>query len=271
MNLQVVLPILVVMAALAVFRASLLVWLAAWWAGMYVALRWGMTTPIPSSALQLYMSLTTLALAAYATSSTERLRAVADPLRAFATERRWRVPLVIVAIALPALAAWRAYAATLVPIEPPFFARTVHPSPPTTIVAHGETIDMVKGDNPLAPLEQSNAPLYRQHVENGKRIYYQNCFYCHGDDLAGQGPFAHALNPIPANFRDQGVLPNFQVTFFFWRIAKGGPGMPDEGAPGDSAMPEWERFLSNEEIWDVVAFLYDFTGYRPRALEEISH
>ncbi len=58
--------------------------------------------------------------------------------------------------------------------------------------------------------------------------------------------YAHGVNPAPANFIDQGVLPNFQETFFFWRIAKGGPGMPDEGAPGDSAMPEWERFLTNE-------------------------
>jgi hypothetical protein len=33
-------------------------------------------------------------------------------------------------------------------------------------------------------------------------------------------------------------------------------------------MPEWERFLSNEEMWEVVLFLYDHTGYRPRAREE---
>ena len=33
-------------------------------------------------------------------------------------------------------------------------------------------------------------------------------------------------------------------------------------------MPEWERFLSNEEIWQVILFLYSDTGYRPRTFEE---
>jgi len=44
--------------------------------------------------------------------------------------------------------------------------------------------------------------------------------------------------------------------------------MPDEGAPGDSVMPEWERFLSNEQMWDAILFLYDHTGYRPRTFAE---
>ena len=35
-----------------------------------------------------------------------------------------------------------------------------------------------------------------------------------------------------------------------------------------SAMPTWEKFLKEEEIWDAILFLYDFTGQRPRAREE---
>ncbi len=86
--------------------------------------------------------------------------------------------------------------------------------------------------------------------------------------MAGDGMFAHGLNPIPSNFTDPGVLPMLQESFLFWRISKGAPGMPDEGGPWDSAMPAWENFLTEEEIWDVVLFLYDFNGYRPRAREE---
>jgi mono/diheme cytochrome c family protein len=33
-------------------------------------------------------------------------------------------------------------------------------------------------------------------------------------------------------------------------------------------MPAWEKFLKEEEIWDVVLFLYDHTGQRPRGKEE---
>jgi hypothetical protein len=32
-------------------------------------------------------------------------------------------------------------------------------------------------------------------------------------------------------------------------------------------MPAWEKFLTDEEIWDVILFLYDFTGQKPRARE----
>ncbi len=34
-------------------------------------------------------------------------------------------------------------------------------------------------------------------------------------------------------------------------------------------MPAWETFLSAEEIWDVILFLYDFTGQKPRAQEAV--
>ena len=30
-------------------------------------------------------------------------------------------------------------------------------------------------------------------------------------------------------------------------------------------MPAWEKFLKEEEIWEVILFLYDHTGQRPRA------
>jgi hypothetical protein len=85
--------------------------------------------------------------------------------------------------------------------------------------------------------------------------------------MAGDGLFAHGLNPIPTNFRDTGNLPMFEETFIFWRVAKGGPGLPEEAGPWDSAMPAWESFLTVEEMWDVVLFLYDYTSFRPRAKE----
>ena len=54
----------------------------------------------------------------------------------------------------------------------------------------------------------------------------------------------------------------------FWRIAKGGPGLPKEGAPWNSAMPVWEDMLTAEEIWAVIIFLYEQTGFSPRTWEE---
>jgi hypothetical protein len=81
--------------------------------------------------------------------------------------------------------------------------------------------------------------------------------------------FVHGLDPIPTNFADVGTIPNLTETFLFWRISKGGPGLPDEGGPWESAMPVWEKFLTEDEIWNAILFLYDYTGRKPRAKEEM--
>ena len=268
MKLGVLLSILGVAVVLRLLRAGLLVWLMALMVGVYVVLRYGFVTPLPDSAMRMYLAITALALSAYATSSRDRTRQVVDPVLAFVTERRFTLPLAVVAVLIPGLVAWSVYRGLQQPIQPPFFARTVHPAPPSEIAVHGQKIDLLRGQNPLRALEQSDAEAFAAHVANGRRIYYQNCVFCHGDSLGGDGMFAYGVSPVPANFLDSGVLPNFQETFFFWRIAKGGPGMPEEGAPGDSVMPEWERFLDSEQIWEVLLFLYHDTGYRPRALDQ---
>jgi hypothetical protein len=86
--------------------------------------------------------------------------------------------------------------------------------------------------------------------------------------MAGDGIFAHGYNPIPANFQDPTTIAMLQETYLFWRVAKGAPGLPEESTPWASAMPAWENFLSEEEMWDVIIYMYEFTGYKPRAKEE---
>jgi len=54
----------------------------------------------------------------------------------------------------------------------------------------------------------------------------------------------------------------------FWRIAKGGVGLPNEGTPWNSAMPAWEDFLTEDEIWAVTIFLYEQANKTPRTWEE---
>jgi hypothetical protein len=269
MNLFVVLAVVVVFGILRLRRATLLAWAAAWWVGTYVLLRFGFTAPIPSSVITLYMGIVSIAILAYVSSSQERRDEVFGPLVRFMTDTRYTVWLVLTAVAIPALAAANVYVRMSAPVEPPFFPRTIHPASPTAITVHNKRIDLDAGDNPLRHLETSNLEQFRQHVENGRRTYYRNCVFCHGDNLSGNGMFAHGLDPVPTNFADGATLPNLRETFLFWRIAKGGPGLPEEGAPWATAMPAWERFLTEEEIWEVILFLYDFTGQRPRAREEI--
>ena len=256
MNIPVVLALVAVFGLLRLRRANLLLWAGAWWVGSYVLFRFGFTAPIPASVISIYMGIVSIAILAYVSSSQERREEVSGPLVRFMTDRRYTPLLVATAVVIPALAAANVYVQMNVPLEPPFFARTVHPAPPTEITVHDTEIDLDAGDNPF------------RHVENGRQVYYQNCVFCHGDDLSGNGMFVHGLDPLPTNFADGATIANLRETFLFWRIAKGGPGLPEEGAPWATAMPAWEQFLSEEEIWKVILFLYDFTGERPRATEE---
>src|SRR3989442_6571965 len=73
--------------------------------------------------------------------------------------------------------------------------------------------------------------------------------FCHGDNPDGHGLFASALTPPPANFEDPGTIAMLQEAYLFWRIAKGGPGLPKESTPWNSVMPAWEDRLSEEQIF----------------------
>jgi mono/diheme cytochrome c family protein len=271
MNILVVLAVVAVFVLLRVRRANLLTWALAWWVGIYVLLRFGFTAPIPATVVSLYMGIVTFAILAYVSSSEERRTEVSGPLVRFMTDKRYTALLAATVVGIPALAAANVYVQMNVPLQPPLFSRTVHPASPAEITVHDNKIAIDAGDNPFRQLESSNPAEFRKHVENGRRIYYRNCFFCHGDNLGGNGMFAHGLDPIPTNFADGDTIANLRETFLFWRAAKGGPGLPEEGGPWDSAMPAWEKLLKEEEIWDVILFIYDFTGEKPRAKEEVAH
>jgi hypothetical protein len=222
--------------------------------GIYVLLRFGFVAPIPASVITIYMGIVSLAILAYSSSSQERREEVSRPLLRFVSEKRYTPYLALTVIAIPALAAANVYVKMNVPVEPPLFSRTVHPASPADITVHNKRIDLDAGENPFRHLETSSPDEFRKHVENGRRVYYQNCVFCHGDNLAS----------------DKGTIPMLRETFLFWRVSKGGPGLPDEGGPWATAMPSWEKFLKEDEMWDVILFLYDFTGQRPRGREEVA-
>jgi len=266
MNILVVLVVAAVLGLLRFRRANLLTWACAWWLGIYVLLRFGFSAPIPSSVISIYMGIASLAVLAYMSSSQQRRDEVSGPLVRFMTEKRYTPFLCATVVAIPALAAANVYVGMTVPIQPPLFSRTVHPASPTNITVHDKRIDLDAGENPFRHLEKSSPEEFRKHVENGRQVYYRNCVFCHGDNMSANGMFVHGLDPIPTNFHD--TIAQLRETFLFWRISKGGPGLPEEGGPWDTAMPAWEKFLKEDEIWDVTLFLYDFTGQRPRAREE---
>lgn len=264
LNWPVILAVVAVFLLLRWRRAGTFTWASAVWLGIFAIFRLGFVTPIPWSVVNLYMGIVTLSLAAYVTSDSERRAAFGGPIVSLVVDPAKKWLLAVVLVLLPALAVAGAYMGTREKLEAPGFGRTVHPAPPDTITVHDKTIDTARGHNPLRELERTDPEKFKAHLNSGRQTYYQNCFFCHGDALAGDGMYAHGLNPIPTNFADKSTIAGLQESFLFWRISKGGPGLPAEGGPWDSAMPAWERFLTEEQMWEVILYLYDFTETRPR-------
>lgn len=268
MNVPVFIGVVVFLVALRfVPRMNVMLWLIAWWGALFVFFRWGIDPPLPASIRWMFMAIISLALIAYLSADSARFAFVRDRLVLFLTHRRYTIPLAVIILLLPFLVALRVYFDVTADPSPPLVGRTIHPPPPTSIEFRGQTIDLVRDANPYRMFEAQNTELFGAHVENGRRIYYENCVFCHGDNMDGDGIFAHGFDPLPANFQDATTIAMLQESYLFWRIAKGGPGLPAESTPWSSAMPAWDQFLTDEEIWDVTLFLYSFTGHRPRARE----
>ena len=225
--------------------------------------RFGIRPPAPWSVFTLYMAVVLLAVFVYVSSDSDSWGAFLRPIRSTLVDRDRRLLRAALLVVIPLLLGYYAYTQAAAKSQAPPELRAVHPAPPASIQFRGKEIDVLGIDNPL----RKDTAGFRAHVAAGAEIYIKNCMYCHGDNLDGRGHFAYGFNPPPANFQDPGTIAMLQEAFLFWRIAKGGPGLPKESTPWNSVMPAWEDRLTEEQIWQVILYLYDATGQQPRRWE----
>jgi mono/diheme cytochrome c family protein len=154
-------------------------------------------------------------------------------------------------VLFPLLVGWQTYTSLAPSDLPPAENRTIHPAPPNEFVGLAN------------PYQKNN-----QTIQEGKGIYASNCAPCHGENFDGKGLASVGFNPPPANFSDPGTIAQLQESYLFWRIKKGGVGLPIEGMPWKSAMPRWEHELTDEKIWKVIIGEYDGAHQSPRTWEE---
>ncbi|WP_419948615.1 c-type cytochrome [Candidatus Palauibacter sp.] len=221
------------------------------------------SAPVPGSVILQYMLTVLVGIVLYMSADEGRWRSFREPIRATMVARDRKTLRGVLMVALPVIVGWLAYQNVRPSYAAPATLRSVHPAPPNQLTFRGESIELTGLENPL----HAEGSL-EEHLQVGKAIYVRNCVPCHGDLLDGQGHYAPAFNPVPADFTSSGNLPQLTESYVFWRIVKGGPGLPREGTPWDSAMPAWETILEQDEIWAVILYLYDQTGFTPRTWEE---
>jgi mono/diheme cytochrome c family protein len=218
------------------------------------------SAPVPKSVVVQYMLTALVGILLFVSDNEDRWSRFKQPITATLVDqdKRWlRGGLLAI---VPLLVGFVTFQQTRPTVQAPVTLRSIHPAPPGRITFRGTALELTGLENPLRA--QGNL---EDHARTGRRIYYQNCLPCHGDLLNGQGHFGHGFSPTPLAFPEN--LPLLTESFVFWRIAKGGPGLPKEGAPWNSAMPVWEDYLTADEIWAVVIFLYRQTGTNPRRWE----
>lgn len=225
----------------------------------YLLLRFGVKPPLPFSLVMMYMTLLSIGVVIYITLFFDVKKTFLIPLSHFlagevkaALAKKGRFVLLIV---FPFLIWGWAYLKFHQEAEPPLEQRVIHPAPP------GEFVGLYN------PFRVEDKEAFQRYIQEGAKVYFQNCVFCHGDKLDGKGIFAHGFNPPPANFADVGTIAQLQEAFVFWRVSKGGVGLPAESAPWNSAMPVWENMLTEEQRWKVILFLYSYTGWSPRTWE----
>ena len=230
--------------------------------------------PIPWTLFITYMVMWSIGTFLYISQDPETFREFRKPIvKTIVGE--YKFAQIVMLIAMPILVGFATYKSIYPSYQEPVELRTVHPAPPATTKVHGKTYPLESTNNPFRVDEQDNYkdsfPFldadkneYMKYITEGGTIFFQNCHYCHGDQLNGLGMFSHVFNPTPANFIDPGTIAMLQEAFIFWRVAKGGPGLPNESTPWSSAMPPWEEHLKTDEMWKVILFEYWYTGWHPR-------
>jgi hypothetical protein len=222
---------------------------------VYIVVKFLIHPPLPSSLIMIYMFLVTAGLWMYLSLYDEKMEEFLGPIKSFL--RGWAgeniaitALRVVTLIAIPLYVGSSVYARLSPSNQPPIEQRVIHPAPPTEFV--GLT-------NPV--------PHTPQNVMAGKGLFIAYCSPCHGIKLDGKGPQYKGFDPPPANFVDVGTIAQLQEAFLFWRISKGGVGLPIEGQPWKSAMPRWETRIAPENIWKIIMYEYEGSGHQPRTWE----
>lgn len=106
----------------------------------------------------------------------------------------------------------------------------------SNVLAHGWMApkDLALQKNPVAMNSDS--------IKSGKKIYAENCAYCHGGNAKGNTSAVLGLDTDPPNLQKR--IKSHSDGDFFWKIQNG---------RGD--MPTFKDELQANEIWSIINYL----------------
>ncbi len=85
-------------------------------------------------------------------------------------------------------------------------------------------------------------------IAAGGPLYIAHCSKCHGDTGLGNGDLAYSLTPSPALLAYMVQQPIAVDQYLLWSVSEGGKQF-------GTAMPAFKDQLTEDQIWDIVAYL----------------
>lgn len=104
---------------------------------------------------------------------------------------------------------------------------------------------------PILPSEES--------LQQGEKLFLQNCSVCHGEKGDGKGSAATALETPPANFLDKKHSAMYGPGEKYWIVSNGS---------GKTGMPAFSQ-LSSVERWHLVNFILNIQEENQDDLEDL--
>jgi len=107
---------------------------------------------------------------------------------------------------------------------------------------------------PAKAVTEAAAPAVKMtgNWEKGKVTYDRYCHFCHGRKGYGDGPVGIAITPHPADFVNDTKRMSKTDSELFKSISEG----VHRAIGGDEmAMPRWQDILTDQERWDVLAYI----------------
>ena len=116
-------------------------------------------------------------------------------------------------------------------------------------VGSSESSDNGKKDESTSKSKEKEKvfPEEKPSAARGKAIYDEHCLECHGETGSGEGEESKKFTDEIKDFNDQTFMRKEDPAEFFEKVKK-----------GDKPMPAFEEDLTDQEMWDVVFYIWTF-------------
>ena len=110
-----------------------------------------------------------------------------------------------------------------------------------------------------ASTAQAAHELDGRDIESGKVLYADNCASCHGAKLEGQpnwrSPDENGVLPAPPHDETGHTWHHDNALLFTYTKLGGKDALAQRGVNFNSGMPGFSEALTDDEIWDILAFI----------------